>query len=221
MRRIQRVMKLVLFGASGMIGSRILSEALRRGHEVTAVVRHPERFAHKHKNLAVVKGDVLDVGSIVEVVKGRDAVLSAVGPEPAVVTGAARALIDGLTQAGVRRLVVVGGASSLEVAPGVQLIDTPNFPKEVLPIARAHGAALATLRKNHTWIGHTSARAAMIALGSAPGKFQMGADQLVTDAKGESLSPRKISRWHFSMKSSIRNIFGSALRWRIECAASH
>ena len=129
-------MKLALFGASGMIGSRILSEALRRGHEVTAVVRHPEEFAHKHKNLAVVKGDVLDVGSIVGAVKGHDAVLSAVGPEPAVVTGAARALIDGLTQAGVRRLIVVGGASSLEVTPGVQLIDTPNFPKEVLTIAR-------------------------------------------------------------------------------------
>src|SRR5882724_8508044 len=92
-------MKLALFGASGLIASRILSEALRRGHEVTAVVRHPEEFAHKHKNLTVVKGDVLDAAGVVTIVKGSDAVLSAVGPAPQVVEGAARSLIDGLTRA--------------------------------------------------------------------------------------------------------------------------
>ena len=179
-------MKLALFGASGMIGSRILSEALRRGHEVTAVVRDPAKFAHKHNHLTVVKGDVLDAAGVARIAKGHDAVLSAVGPAPEVVKGAAHSLIDGLTQAGVRRLVVVGGASSLEVSPGVQLIDTPLFPKEVLPVARAHGAALATLRKNKTLDWTSVSPAAMIAPGERTGKFRLGKDQLVTDAKGES-----------------------------------
>src|SRR5208282_4915411 len=142
------VMKLVLFGASGMIGSRILSEALRRGHEVTAVVRDPAQLAAKHKKLTVVKGDVLDADTVALVAKGQDAVLSAVGPAADVITGAPRSLIDGLTRAGVKRLVVVGGAGSLEVAPGIQLIDTPEFPNEWLAPAKAHSAALATLRKN-------------------------------------------------------------------------
>ena len=179
-------MKLALFDASGMIGSRILSEALRRGHEVTAVVRHPEKFAHKHKNLTVAKGDVLDSASVAEAVKGHDAVLSAVGPAPEVVKGAARSLIDGLTRAGVRRLVVVGGASSLEVAPGVRLIDAPHFPKEFLPVARAHGEALGTLKKNTTLDWTYVSPPAMIGPGERTGKFRVGKDQLLTDARGES-----------------------------------
>src|SRR5882724_5756624 len=100
-------MKLALFGASGMIGSRILSEALRRGHEVTAVVRDPSKFGVRHTNLTVVKADVLDADRVASTVKGHDAVLSAVGPAPEVITGAPRSLNDGMTRAGVKRLVVV------------------------------------------------------------------------------------------------------------------
>src|ERR1051326_5409645 len=83
--RIVMVMKLALFGASGMIGSRILSEALRRGHVVTAVVRDPAKFGVRHKNLTVVKGDVLDADSIAAAVKGHEAVLSAVGASTEVI----------------------------------------------------------------------------------------------------------------------------------------
>ena len=179
-------MKLALFGASGMIGSRILSEALRRGHEVTAVVRDPAKFAVRHKNLTVVKGDVLDADGVASTVKGHDSVLSAVGPSTEVITGAPRSLNDGMTRAGVKRLVVVGGAGSLEVAPGIQLIDTPQFPKEWLAPARAHSVALATLRKNTTLDWTNISPPALIAPGERTGKFRLGTDQLVTDAKGES-----------------------------------
>jgi len=214
-------MKLALFGAGGMIGSRILSEALRRGHEVTAVVRHPEEFAHKHKNLTVAKGDVLDSASVAEAVKGHDAVLSAVGPAPEVVKGAARSLIDGLTRAGVRRLVVVGGASSLEVAPGVRLVDAPNFPQEFLPVARAHGEALGTLKKNTTLDWTYVSPPAMIGPGERTGKFRVGKDQLLRDARGESRVSAEITQSHFSMRLNIRSIFASDLRWAIECASSY
>ena len=169
-----------------MIGSRILSEALRRGHEVTAVVRDPAKLAAKHKKLTVVKGDVLDADTVALVAKGQDAVLSAVGPAADVVTGAPRSLIDGLTRAGVKRLVVVGGAGSLEVAPGIQLINTPDFPKAWLAPAKAHSVALATLRKNTTLDWTNISPAAMIAPGERTGEFRLGTDQLVTDAKGES-----------------------------------
>ena len=179
-------MKLALFGANGMIGSRILSEALRRGHQVTAVVRDPAKFAMRHKNLTVVKGDVLDADGVASAVKGHDAVLSAVGSSTEVITGAVRSLSDGLTRAGVKRLVVVGGSGSLEVAPGIQLIDSPQFPKEWLAPARAHSAALATFRKNTTLDWTNVSPPALIAPGERTGKFRLGTDQLVTDAKGES-----------------------------------
>jgi putative NADH-flavin reductase len=116
-------MKLALVGTSGTIGQRILREALRRGHEVTAIVRDPSKITERSPKLQLVAGNVLDAGSVAAAVKGHDAVLLAYGPvgddpDRTLVT-AARALITGLKAAGVNRLVVVGGAGSLEVAPGM------------------------------------------------------------------------------------------------------
>ncbi|MCY7389984.1 MAG: NAD(P)H-binding protein, partial [Leptolyngbyaceae cyanobacterium CAN_BIN12] len=135
-------MKLVLFGANGSAGSCIAQEALSRGHQVSAVVRDSSRFTMRHERLTVVVGNVCDPVSVAEIVKGHDAVISAAGPGAAIandptqapmVVQAAHALIEGLKQAGVCRLIVVGGAGSLEVAPGVQLVDTPNFPEQYRP----------------------------------------------------------------------------------------
>ena len=139
-------MRLIVFGANGRLGSRIVREALERGHQVTAVVRDPGRLQNSDERLTAVTGDVCDAGSVAAVATGHDAVISAVGPtgnsRPDLVVEAARALIDGLTRAGVRRLVVGGGAGSLDVAPGVQLVDTPGFPKAWRDIAIAHRDAL-------------------------------------------------------------------------------
>ncbi|MGB6067891.1 MAG: NAD(P)-dependent oxidoreductase [Desulfomonilaceae bacterium] len=182
-------MKLIVFGATGKLGSRIVKEALERGHQVTAVVRDATRFQDSHERLTAAIGDVTDAASVAAVVTGHDAVISAVGPtrnsRPELVVDAARALIDGLTRAGIRRVVVGGGAGSLEVSPGVQLVDTPDFPKEWLDIALAHRDALDVIRAadlDWTYISP----AAFLQPGERTGKYRIGTDQLLTDEKGES-----------------------------------
>src|SRR5512132_3018347 len=152
-------MKIVLFGATGNVGRRIAAEAVRRGHEVVGVVRDPEAVQSPDPRVTLVRGDATDADSVARVVRGADAVVSAISPRPNArgrsapsLAAASRALIAGAKQAGVKRLVVVGGAGSLEVAPGVRLMDAPGFPDaykgearegaESLDVFRAEGAGL-------------------------------------------------------------------------------
>jgi len=180
-------MKLAVYGAGGTIGRRITQEALRRGHQITAVVRNPARFEAGSPAVEVVKGDVLDPASVAKAVAGHDAVTSAVGPghgRPEMLVDAARSLLQGVKQAGVRRLVVVGGAGSLEVA-GVQLVDAPDFPAVWRAPALAHWDALAVYRTSDLdWTYFSPA--AIIEPGERTGRYQSGADRLLVDAKGES-----------------------------------
>jgi putative NADH-flavin reductase len=185
-------MKIALFGTGGTIGSRIAAEALRRGHQVTAVVRDPAGFAAKAKadGINVVQGDVTDPVSIANAVRGHDVVISAVGPGHSgkfgMLVEAARALLDGVARAGVKRLIIVGGAGSLEVAPGVQLMDTPAFPAAWKPYAQAHRDALDVYRGNTTLDWTYVSPADHIEPGERTGHYRTGGEQLVTDAKGES-----------------------------------
>lgn len=186
-------MKVVLFGG-GMIGQRVAREALERGHTVTAVVRDPARADFgdlTSKGLTVAQGDVRDAESVARAATGHDAVVSAVGPSggqpPEMLVDAAHALLAGLSQAGVRRLIVVNGAGSLEVAPGQQLLDTPEFPAAWQPGARAHRDALAAIRASGADLDWTVfSPATFIAPGERTGAYRTGGDQLVTDTKGES-----------------------------------
>lgn len=183
-------MKLALFGASGTIGQRILREALRRGHTVTAIMRDPSRLTDQHPHLTAVVGDVLDPARVAAAVAGHEAVLSAYGPTGGAgaetIAAAARALITGLNAAGVTRLVVVGGAGSLEVAPGRKLIDTPQF-QEAKPVARAHAEALAIYRTAGADLAWSYlSPAALVEPGERTGAFRLGGDQLLTDAEGQS-----------------------------------
>jgi putative NADH-flavin reductase len=136
-------MKVALIGASGFVGSHILHELLDRGHQVTAIVRHPERISTQHQGLVVKKGDVYNEKEVTELVKGHDAVISAFNSgwtNPNIYEdflAGSKAIQQGVKAAGVKRLIVIGGAGSLEVAPGVQLIDTPQFPAEYKPGASA------------------------------------------------------------------------------------
>lgn len=181
-------MKLILFGPTGMIGSRILNEALSRAHTVTAVTRDPSRFPVSHENLTVVAGNALDPASVVSVVNGHDAVLSAIGTSGSlveVIVDAAHSLIEGLSQAGIRRLVVVGGAGVLEIEPGVQFVDSPNFYAPYRPLALVHREAY-TLYKASKLDWTFVCPAAEIAPGERTGQFQVQADRLLMNEQGES-----------------------------------
>src|ERR1700744_2126970 len=138
---MSKQLKIALFGATGMIGSRIAAEAARRGHQVTALARNPARVPTDVANLKATKADLLDAASVGAAVRGHDVVASAYAPPPddlAALDKATRALVEGVRAAGLKRLVVVGGAGSLEVAPGKQLVDTEGFPDPYKPIALAH-----------------------------------------------------------------------------------
>jgi uncharacterized protein len=191
------VSNIALFGATGMIGQRILNEALSRGHKVTAIARDPSKIGDKRMNLTVKTGDILKPESVAAAAAGYDVVVSAYGPpqtDPQQVIAAARSLIEGIKTANQKtgtstRLIMVGGAASLEVAPGVQLLDAPNFPPAWKGIASAHRDALQVLRAEASKAGVDwtyFSPAAFIQPGERTGKFRTGTDQLVADAKGES-----------------------------------
>jgi putative NADH-flavin reductase len=180
-------MELVLYGATGNAGSRILTELLSRGHKVIAVVRNQAKL-QPQKNLTIQAGDLSDPTRIAEAVKGSDAVVSAYGPglnAPDDLVGATERLIAGLEQSGVKRLLVVGGAGTLEVSPGTLLVDSPMLPSEWKPIAQAHLKALKVLQSSD--LDWTSlAPAGFFEPGDRTGVFRLGKDNLIVSDKGES-----------------------------------
>jgi putative NADH-flavin reductase len=181
-------MRIALIGANGTVGQRILQEALTRGHQVAAIVRDPSRITNKNDNLCIVTGNILDEGSISKAIAGYDVVISAYGPphgQEETMKTVTQALIDAVKEARVKRLLIVGGAGSLEVAPGLQLANTPSFPESWKPIAMAHGEALEDYRKaDLDWTYFSPA--AMFQPGERTGAFRIGTDQLIVDEKGES-----------------------------------
>ena len=176
-------MKVALIGASGNGGSRLLAELSRRGHQVTAIARNPDTIA-KLPGVTVKKGDVFDKPGLVRLLKGHDAVISAVhftASDP-------KLLIEAVKEAGVKRYFVVGGAGSLEVAPGVKLIDTPQFPAAHKAEATKGGEFLELLRKDKELDWTFLSPSAVIAPGERTGKFRLGKDQLLTHDKGSNIS---------------------------------
>jgi uncharacterized protein len=181
-------MKVVLYGATGKAGKCILQELLSRGHEVKAIARDPAKLTPA-KGLAIAQGDLL-AGSDTTAgeIRGNDAVITSYGPpmdNPNELVGVTEKLIDAVKKAGGPRLLMVGGAGSLEVAPGKQLMDTPQFPEVVKPIAGAHREALGLLRKSDiNWTNLSPG--AMFAPGERKGSFRLGKDNLIANEKGES-----------------------------------
>lgn len=183
-------MKIAVFGAGGRIGSRIVDEALNRGHNVTAVVRHPEDYTKTHTHLKVAKGDVFNSQDVETGAFNQDAVVSAyspaVGVPPSTIAELVIPLLNGLKQAHVKRLIVVGGAGSLEVAPGLQLVDTPDFPALYKPVSLAHRDALNMYQKEKELDWTFVSPSAVIEPGERTGKFRTGTNQLLSDANGKS-----------------------------------
>ena len=187
-------MKLVLFGATGNVGQRVAAEALRRGHEVVGVVRDPQAVQSPDARVRLVKGDATNADSVAKIARGADAVVSAISPRPnprglpaPSLEKNARALISGLRTAGVKRVLYVGGASSLEVAPGKALADQPDFPEIYKAEAQEGREALAVWRGGAQGLDWTYlSPAAEIAPGKRTGKYRTTDDQLLVDAQGRS-----------------------------------
>lgn len=184
-------MRIIVFGAGGRVGSRTVAEALARGHEVTAVVRDPESHDLQGDGLNVVAGDATDPGSVARVAPGHDLAVSTVGTgfgqAPETLPAAARALLDGLSRAGVPRLIVLGGAGTLEVAPGVRVLDTPDFRDEWKPDAMAQAEALDIYRSATTDVDWTYVSpAAVLEPGTRTGEYRTGEDRLLVDEEGHS-----------------------------------
>ncbi len=181
-------MNVVLYGATGKAGSRILNELLSRGHQAKAVVRDPAKLP-QNPGLTVETGDLNDVDTITRTIRGTDAVISAYAPPPDAVeelVAVTKRLTDAVKAAGEEpRLLVVGGAGSLEVAPGVQLIDTPELPEAWRPIALAHRGALQVLKSSEVNWTYLSP-AAFFEPGERTGKFRLGKTNLISDENGNS-----------------------------------
>lgn len=183
-------MKIALLGASGRIGQRITLEALVRGHEVKALVRHPETYPIAHPCLTVARVDIFDPARVAEAITDSDVVVNATGAggsDPhTFFINSTKAVIEGVKRSsGSKRLIVVGGAGNLEVAPGIQLVDTPTFSRVARPTSKAQGETLDILRASDIdWTFFSPSE--HIAPGRRTGKYRLGTDQLLTNDEGES-----------------------------------
>ncbi|HVY56275.1 MAG TPA: NAD(P)-dependent oxidoreductase [Xanthobacteraceae bacterium] len=174
-------MKIAIIGATGNAGSRIRDEALARGHQVIAIAREAERLPAQ-PNLVTRNADVSDPSELAKQVAGADAVVSAVRFtqfDPA-------KLLAAIKKSGVKRYVVVGGAGSLEVAPGQQLMDKPDFPAAFRAEASKGREFLDALRREDELDWTYISPSAMFAPGTRTGTFRTGGDRLLVDAQGKS-----------------------------------
>jgi putative NADH-flavin reductase len=174
-------MKIAVIGASGNAGSRITKELAGRGHAVTAIARNPGKIAVL-QNVTAKAGDVMDQAALAKLLAGHDVAISSVhflDSDPAKLIAAAKASKIG-------RYLVVGGAGSLEVAPGVRLVTTPNFPAQYKAEAEKGGAFLDLLRQEKELNWTFLSPSALFVPGERTGKFRLGTDQLLTAADGKS-----------------------------------
>jgi putative NADH-flavin reductase len=211
-------MKVLVFGAGGNIGRAITAELLSRGHAVTAASRSGAQV--DGLDIPVAAGDAADPGTVARLAQGHDAVVAANGPKPGAgvaanaFSGPAHGLIEGLRQAGVRRLLVLGGAGSLEVAPGRRVVDAPDFPDAWKPNALGQAEALDIYRTVSDLDWTYVSPAAIIGPGDRTGAYRIGGDQLLVDAAGESRI--SIPDYVAGLVDELEN--GRAIRRRITVA---
>jgi uncharacterized protein len=183
----EKQMNVALYGSTGKAGSRILKELISRGHRVTAISRNPAKL-QGITGISTKTDDLSDVSKTAEVIRGADAVISAYGPpqdNTEEIVEITQRLVDAVKRAGSPRLVVVGGAGGLNVAPGVTLIDSGYLPDAYKPIAKSHVRALNVLQSSDidwTYL----APAAYFEPGERTGKFRLGKDELIANEKQES-----------------------------------
>ena len=178
-------MKIAVIGGTGMVGSRVVAEAVARGHAVTSVSRG-RQSPEQAPGVGVRQLDVTDSAAVRDLAADHDVVVAAFGPsrvpgeDPAAFTATFADVADAVEAAGSTRLAVVGGAGSLFAAPGVRLVDTAEFPPEYKAEALAHAAALDALRSSDTGLDWTYlSPAPVIAPGERTGEYRTGLEEPV------------------------------------------
>ena len=195
-------MKLALIGASGFVGAAVLQEALGRGHQVTGIVRNPAKLP-QHPALNAVAGDAYNAEALAAQLTDHDAVIHAFNPgwgtaniRERFIQGS-QAIIAASKQAAVQRLLVVGGAGSLYVAPHLQLIDTPDFPAEYKEGAEGARQTLNLLKTESALAWSFISPPALLQPGARSGQFRIGGDQLLMNGD----APAQISVVAVSLKN--------------------
>ncbi|RNL69143.1 NAD-dependent epimerase/dehydratase family protein [Sinomicrobium pectinilyticum] len=189
-------MKVALIGATGFVGTNILKELVDRGHKVTAIARNPERSEIKGYHVTPVKADVLDTDRLAEILAGHDAVVSAFNPgwaNPNIYDDflrGAKAIQEAVKKSGVSRFVVIGGGGSLYLKPGLQVVDTPEFPAEIKSGADAARLYLEEIRKEKVldWVFFSPALEMHQGITTGrTGKYRLGLENPVFDKDGRSV----------------------------------
>ena len=174
-------MRVALIGSTGHVGSRLSAELLMRGHRVTGIARNLEKAAAQ-SGLVLEQGDATNSSTLAPLLVNHDVVISA----SRFLTSKANALLTAVKEAGVKRLLVVGGAASLQVAPGELLIDSPDFPDAYKPEAHAGIQFLDAMRNEKELEWTFLSPSAEFVPGRRTGKFRLGGDDLLVDPNGRS-----------------------------------
>lgn len=187
-------MKIALIGATGFVGSNILNELANRNHEVTAIARNPKES--ELANVHFVKADIFNTEELSEILKNHDVVVSAYNPgwtNPNIYDdfiAGSNAIVEGVKKSGVNRYITIGGAGSLFVAPNLQAVDTPDFPKEIYPGASAARDFLNTLKeeKELDWAFFSPAFEMHQGITTGrTGKYRLGLENPVFDENQRSI----------------------------------
>lgn len=187
------MMKTALIGASGFVGSAILKELLSRGYEVEALVRNPENVKVNNPHLTVKKVDVADTKALAADLKGYDTIISAYNPgwtNPDIYNLTLQnypRILEAAKEAGVKRLLIVGGAGTLFCAPGLRVVDSGAIPAEIMGGVKSLGKFyLETLNneKDIDWVFFSPA--GVLEPGEATGTYRLGKDDLIVDSNGNS-----------------------------------
>lgn len=174
-------MKIAVIGATGNVGTKIVTEALSRGHQVIGIARHTGKLEARAGVMAR-QADLANEKQLADAVRGSDAIIVSVRHQHNDVLHAMAAA----KAAGVKRVLIVGGAASLEASPGVRLVDTPGFPAEIKVEALPAAQALDRVRKEQALEWTFLSPSIMLVPGERTGKFRIGGDQVLKDAKGDS-----------------------------------
>lgn len=185
-------MNIVLIGATGYVGSQILTEALNRNHKVTAVARHANKISITSNNIIIRQCDILKQNETIEIIKGHEAVISAYNPgwkNPDIYDEYIRgykSILESMHKTGVKRIIIIGGAGSLYVKPGLQLVDSPEFPDDWKQGALAARQLYNTIQNEDELKWTFVSPAAQLVPGDRTGEFRYGENDVLFNEKNES-----------------------------------